>query len=69
MAVVLQISETVINDKTSMKTLPHWDSINHISLITALEQEFAIRFNYEDIACMVSYPLVKETIMKKMKTL
>ncbi|MBF0466553.1 MAG: hypothetical protein HQK88_16225 [Nitrospirae bacterium] len=67
MAIVLQISESEINDKTSMKTLTHWDSINHISLITALEQEFAVRFNYNEMAAMVSYPIIRETVLKKLK--
>ena len=38
-----------INGQSSPDTIENWDSINHMKLITALEEEFDVEFTDEQI--------------------
>lgn len=41
-----------------------WDSIGHMKLIAALEEEFGISIDINDILGMSSYPIAREIIQK-----
>ena len=58
MASVFGIEEGVINDDASMDNIEMWDSIRHINLIIALEQEFGISFPDEEVALLTSAKLL-----------
>lgn len=51
-ASVLGIAESTIDDDTSPDTVPTWDSMQHLQLVLALEQEFDTRFEVEEIEAM-----------------
>ena len=38
-----------ITDKTTADDIADWDSITHINLITAVEQEFKVSFSTKDV--------------------
>ena len=48
-----------INGQTSPDTIENWDSINHMKLITALEEEFDVEFTDEEILEMQNVKLIK----------
>ena len=58
MASVFGIEEDAINDDASMDNIEAWDSIRHINLIIALEQEFGISFPDEEVALLTSAELL-----------
>lgn len=62
---IFNIDSDQINDKTSPETLEEWDSLKHMNLILALEEEFDIEFSDEDISQMQSYALIKLIIEEK----
>ena len=49
---VLGISHAEIDDDTSPDTVPTWDSMQHLQLVLALEQEFGAQFLVEEIEAM-----------------
>ena len=49
---VLQLPLTSIKDDTSAQSTVEWDSLNHLNLVLALEQEFQVRFSPEQIEKM-----------------
>ena len=53
-----------INDESSMDTIENWDSLRHLNLILALEEEFGVSFDEEETVIIVSYPLIK-TVLKE----
>ena len=55
MALILNIDAQRIDDGTSMDNTPGWDSANHINLVLALEEEFAVSFEVTELEMMVSY--------------
>ena len=62
MARILDIPAAQINEETSPETVESWDSLRHMNLIMALEEEFGIRFTDIQIVEMMSYPLIVATL-------
>jgi acyl carrier protein len=65
MADILGIEQQSINERTSMDGLAAWDSLSHIQLCIALEQEFELCFDVSDIEHMVSYRKIVERLGPK----
>ena len=58
MSSVFSVSIDDIDDTASPDTLESWDSINHMNLIIALEEEFLVKLSDEDIIEMINYKLI-----------
>ena len=52
---VLNVNDSVLNEKFTFKDVPQWDSVAHLSLISELEDEFDVLFESEDILHYGSY--------------
>jgi acyl carrier protein len=50
---VFSIPVDSVTSESSPKTIEGWDSVGHLNLIIALEQEFHVQFSLEDIEKMV----------------
>lgn len=57
-----------INENSSADTIPAWTSLAHMNLVVALEEEFGVSFNDEQIIEMLNYPLVVITIKEALQT-
>lgn len=66
MGLVFDVPTTEINDNTNPDDLDNWDSIGTINLITALEEEFDIEFEEEEILEMLNFQLIKINIEEKL---
>ena len=53
---VFEISSDEINDKSSPDTIASWDSLKHMNLVIALEEEFNVQFDIEDIPQLILLP-------------
>ena len=53
-------------DNSSTNNLVEWDSMNHMNLMVALEEEFKCDFDEDDIEIMVSFEIVKTIIENKL---
>jgi acyl carrier protein len=67
MAAVLGISADSINDDTCMDTVQAWDSIKHMNLVLAIEEEFGVSIPDEDAANITSYPLIRIVLNEQLK--
>ena len=56
-----------INDQSSPDTIENWESINHMKLITALEEEFDVEFTDEEVLEMQNVKLVKYILSNQIK--
>jgi len=65
------VKETLQSKKvtleSSMEDIPEWDSLKHIQLIIAIEEEFDITINFSDTLDMTSIPSIKNKILKYLK--
>ncbi len=62
MSEVFYVPVRDINEEVSAYTLTAWDSLKHINLILALQKEFRIRFENEEIPTMVNYQIIISTL-------
>ena len=56
---VLNIEASSIDDDSSVDTVEEWDSLRHLNLVLAIEQEFDISFTEEQTVEILNYPLIK----------
>ena len=61
---VFNISKSSITDNTSPDNVEKWDSLQHMQLIVALEQEFGVEFTGEQMNEMLNYKLIVITIQE-----
>ena len=64
MASVFDVAIDKIRNDSSPDTIHSWDSLKHMNLIIALEEEFDIELNDDDIVEMLNYKLIVEIIKK-----
>ena len=60
----LGIDADIVTDKLLYNGIPEWDSLAHMVLIAALETEFDIMLDTDDIIDMSSVAKAKELISK-----
>ena len=41
-----------VNENTTSSDIEDWDSLEHINLVVAVEQEFGIKFNMNEVTTM-----------------
>jgi acyl carrier protein len=59
MATMLNVDVSTINEDSSMDNVPNWDSLRHMNLVLALEEEFKVTIPDEDAGNITSYKLIK----------
>jgi acyl carrier protein len=66
----LNIDRSIIDPNSGMENLTVWDSLHHINLVLALEEEFHVSFSDDDVAKITSYSLIKKALedLLKLKT-
>lgn len=62
---VLGISASSLNADSSPQTIESWDSVQHLSLVMALEQSLGVQFEPEEIDKMRSIGAIETLIAKK----
>lgn len=66
MAAVFGVTADRITDGTSRLNMKVWDSMRHITLILALEDEFALRFEPHEISAMTDTAAISRIIKNKL---
>lgn len=62
MSQIFDLDPSSIVAESSPKTIERWDSLKHMQLIMALEDEFGIRFSDDDIPELTSFKLIEDAI-------
>ena len=60
----LNIGDDKLNENLKYNEIDEWDSIGHMSLIAAIEEEYKITFETDDIVDFSSYKKGKDILMK-----
>ena len=63
-AKAFNIDTAVLNDDFNSKSVEKWDSITQLALVTAMEDEFDIMMDTEDILGFNSYAGGKDIVSK-----
>lgn len=62
MSIALEIPLDAIDEKTSNDSIENWDSLKHMNLIIALEEEFKIALDIDRIVEMNSFLIICKEI-------
>ena len=62
----LLVEITDLNKNTSMNDLKNWDSLNHLNLIIALEEEFDLDFIDDEVIKMIDVHSIVDIITLKL---
>jgi len=65
MSAVFEVPVEEINEESSTDTIKSWDSLKHMSLIFAFEEEFETEFTENEIIMMLNYALIKSAIIAR----
>ena len=66
MASVFEAEADSLNEMSSSDTIEGWDSLKHLTLILAMEEEFAITIPDDEVADLVNYKLIEITILEQL---
>jgi len=62
---VLEVPAAKITPESSPETIETWDSVHHLNLVLALEQEFSLQFEPEEIDQMKDIRHILEILGSK----
>ena len=65
MASVLEIEANSINKTSSPYTIENWDSLRHMNLVVALEEEFDVEFDDDEIVYLMEFEGIIRAISSK----
>jgi acyl carrier protein len=65
MSDILNIDMGLISAKSSPDNIENWDSLKHMNLIVALEEEFEVEFTDEEIIDSMDYTLILNILKSK----
>lgn len=63
---VFEVPGDRIEASSSPDTIETWDSLHHLTLVLALEQEFGVQFTPEEIEQLLSVELVAALVEEKL---
>lgn len=56
---IFNVSLDTITEDASPDTIENWDSLRHMNLVLALEEEFGVEFTDDQVVEILSYKLIK----------
>jgi len=67
MSSVFETEHESINEESSVDNVENWDSIRHLNLILALEEEFRITIPDEEVGNLVNFKLIEIIVNEQLK--
>ena len=67
MAGVLDVEAETLDDGFRRDDASTWDSMNHLRLISALEEAFGIRFTMKEVGEMESFGDVRQRVAERLQ--
>ena len=52
---IFEVEEGMLNEEFTFEKIDKWDSLTHLSLITAIEDAFGVMFDTDDILNFVGF--------------
>jgi len=67
MSIIFEIPVSDIDDNASPDSIANWDSVRHLNLILALEEEFSVSLPDEEVGNMLNFKLIELVINESTK--
>ena len=65
----LDIEDFPLTDQTVATELPGWDSLNHVSILAAVEKEFGVRFKTLEVLRLKNVGELQALVNRKLAPL
>jgi acyl carrier protein len=65
MSEILEVEPGVIRDGFGRDDAPGWDSLNHLRLVSALEEAFRIKFTMKEVGEMDRYETIRRMVSSR----
>jgi len=62
---VLQVAPESLSAESSPQTVESWDSVQHLNLVLALEEQFGVQFEPDEMDAMKSIGAIAGLLTKK----
>jgi acyl carrier protein len=62
---VLRVPRSQLNTDSSPQQIDNWDSIEHVNLLVAIEQQFGVEFDPDEMTQMESIGKIGEVLSRK----
>ena len=62
---IFDLDQLIISDETNASQISQWDSLNHLNLVSAIEDEFNLKFTFEEIASFKNIGSILDSIIRK----
>lgn len=66
MSGVFDIDIETINEESSQDSIEQWDSMKHLDLIVALEEEFGVDIPIEEVGNLINFKYIKLIIEEQL---
>ena len=66
MSSILNVNAEEITEDTSTDTIEVWDSLRHIQIVLALEEEFKVEFDEDIVPDMTSFQKIYSVLEEKL---
>ena len=60
----LEIKPEEINDSLTYASIPEWDSVSHMALVAALDMEYGIMMETDDVIALNGFAAAKTILAK-----
>jgi acyl carrier protein len=67
MSEILEVSAGAIDDGFGRDDAPFWDSMNHLRLVSALEEAFGIRFTMKEVGEMGRFDTIRRMVAGRLQ--
>lgn len=62
---LLKLTPEVAKDSMTMNDVALWDSLRHMELITAIEQQFGFELSFDEISAMQTIGAIRKIVIEK----
>jgi acyl carrier protein len=67
MADILEVEPGAIRDGFGRDDAPSWDSMNHLRMVSALEEAFGVQFTMKEVGEMGSFDTIRRLVAARLK--
>ncbi len=64
---VFGVDEEDVTPDTSPETIDNWDSMNHLKLVTAIEEEFSINLTMDEVESITNVKTLMDVVQSYAK--
>jgi acyl carrier protein len=62
---MLNLKGGTVGPTSTMETVPGWDSLQHLGIVLAIEEEFGCRFDPDELPTVTSVPALVTAIERR----